>query len=188
MSTWPGVLCRPRPAADPAQRWHRQGPRHRGRHAAPAGGGPPTPGPPSSATARRPGIARRVGATAPPPRACSSSRQPCCAGTVTWLPSAGPTRTADQAGPPSRREQPQSSYGWRRRIRGGASDGSTTPTGISPSSACRCRLHARARGWRKRTADWRTPVEVVNCQHRMKQGQETADNAGDVRRQGALRP
>ena len=98
----PGVL--PRPPADPAllSQGHRS--RDRGRHAAPRGGGAPTPGPPSGAAAGRPGRARRLcgdcslaGARV----ASSSSRPPCCAGTGTSSPSAGPTHTAGPAGQPS---------------------------------------------------------------------------------------
>ena len=51
--------------------------------------------------------------------ASSSIRQPCCAGTGTLSPSAGPTRTADPVGQASRGAPLDSSCSWRRRIPSG---------------------------------------------------------------------
>jgi hypothetical protein len=57
--------------------------------------------------------------------ACSSSRPPCCAGTETSSPGAGPTHTAGPAGQQCPQEPRRSSSGWQRRTRVGATRAST---------------------------------------------------------------
>ena len=122
----PGVLSRP--PAHPTGGSQRHGSRHRGRNAAPRGDGAPTTGPPIGDAACRPSGAGRTARDSSPAgvsEAFSSSRQPCCAGTGTSSPGAGPTPTAGPADQVSRGEPRRLSSGWRRRTRLGATAGST---------------------------------------------------------------